>query len=53
MQIKPAHKKPVFLGALGVFGATYVPLMVKFYRVFTDKEVKTDECRCGFSRSGI
>ena len=38
MQIKPAHKKPVFLGALGVFGATYVPLMVKFYRVFIDKE---------------
>ncbi len=38
MQIKPAHKKPVFLGALGVFGVTYVPLMVKFYRVFTDKE---------------
>ena len=28
MQIKPAHKKPVFLGALGVFGATYVPIMV-------------------------
>ena len=38
MQIKPAYKKPVFLGALGVFGVTYVPLMVKFYRVFTDKE---------------
>ena len=39
MQIKPAHKKSVFLGALGVFVATYVPLMTKFYRVFTDKEV--------------
>ena len=38
MQIKPAHKKSVFLGALGIFGVTYVPLMVKFYRVFTDKE---------------
>ena len=38
MQIKPAYKKTVFLGALGVFGATYVPLMVKFYRVFTNKE---------------
>ena len=38
MQIKHEHKKPVFLGALGVFGVTYVPLMVKFYRVFTDKE---------------
>ena len=35
MMIKPEHKKPVFLGALGVFGMTYVPLMVKFYRVFT------------------
>ncbi len=38
MQIRPARKKPVFLGALGVFGVTYIPLMVKFYRVFTDKE---------------
>ena len=38
MMIKPEHKKPVFLGALGVFGVTYVPLMVKFYRVFTGKE---------------
>ena len=38
MQIKPAQKKPVFLGALGVFGVTYVPLMFKFYRVFTEKE---------------
>ena len=32
MQIRPAYKKLVFLGALGVFGVTYVPLMVKFYR---------------------
>ena len=38
MQIKPAQKKPVFLGALGVFGVTYVPLMFKFHRVFTEKE---------------
>ena len=38
MMIKPKHKKPAFLGALGVFGVTYVPLMVKFYRVFTGKE---------------
>ena len=38
MQIKPAQKKPVFLGALGVFGVIYVPLMFKFYRVFTEKE---------------
>lgn len=38
MMIKPEHKKPVFLSALGMFGMTYVPLMVKFYRVFTGKE---------------
>ena len=38
MMIKPEHKKPVFLSTLGVFGMTYVPLMVKFYRVFTGKE---------------
>ena len=38
MLIKPAHKKPVFFVALGVFGSTYVSLMVKFYRVFTNKE---------------
>lgn len=38
MMIKPEHKKPVFLSTLGVFGVTYVPLMVKFYRVFTGKE---------------
>ena len=38
MQIKPVCKKPVFLGALGVFSVTYTPLMVKFYRVFADKE---------------
>ena len=36
--IAPKHRKPVFLGALGVFTATYIPLMVKFYRVFTEKE---------------
>ena len=29
-------KKPVFLGALGVFAVTCVPLMVKFYKVFKD-----------------
>ena len=38
MRIRPTYKKPVFLGALGVFGATCVPLMVKFYRVFTHIE---------------
>ena len=38
MMIRPEHKRPVFFGALGVFGATYIPLMVKFCRVFTGKE---------------
>ena len=31
-------KKPVFFCALGVFVVTYIPLMVKFYKVFTEKE---------------
>ena len=38
MQVRPEHKKAVFRGALGVFAVTYVPLMTKFYRVFTEKE---------------
>lgn len=38
MMIRPKHRKLVFLGALGVFFVTYVPLMIKFYRVFTGKE---------------
>ena len=38
MSIKKEAKKPVFFGALGVFAASYVPLMVKFYRVFTAEE---------------
>ncbi len=38
MLIRPEHKKPVFLGALGVFLVAYIPLMVKFFRVFTEKE---------------
>ena len=36
MGIRKDDKKPVFLGALGVFAATYVPLMVKFYKIFCD-----------------
>ena len=36
--IRPERKKPVFIVALCVFIAAYVPLMVKFYRVFTEKE---------------
>ena len=38
MQIRPEHKRPVFIGALSVFAVTYVPLMVKFYRMYTEKE---------------
>jgi len=38
MQVKPKQKKPVFLAALSVFGLTYVPLMIKFFRVFSEKE---------------
>ena len=38
MAIKKKDRKPVFIGALGVFAVTYVPLMVKFYKVFTEKE---------------
>ena len=37
MLIRPAKKKPVFLGALAVFLAAYIPLMVKFFRVFSEK----------------
>ena len=36
MFIAPKHRKPVLLGALAVFIATYIPLMVKFFRVFTE-----------------
>ena len=38
MQVRPKDKKPVFFGCLGVFAATYVPLMAKFFRVFSGKE---------------
>ena len=38
MMIRPEHKRPVFFGALGVFGATYIPRMVKFCRIFAGKE---------------
>lgn len=38
MTIDKKDRKLVFLGALGVFSATYVPLMIKFYKVFTEKE---------------
>ena len=38
MAIGRKARKPVFFGALGVFAVTYVPLMVKFFKVFTEKE---------------
>ena len=38
MLIPQVRKKPVFLGALAVFILSYVPLMLKFYRVFTEIE---------------
>ena len=38
MAINRKNKKPVFFAALGVFVLTYIPLMVKFYKVFTDKD---------------
>ena len=38
MGINKKDKGSVFLGAVTVFAATYIPLMVKFYKVFTGKE---------------
>ena len=38
MFIEKKNRKPVFFGALCVFVMTYIPLMAKFYRVFTGKE---------------
>ena len=38
MGINKKDKRSVFLGAVTVFTATYIPLMVKFYKVFTGKE---------------
>ncbi len=38
MLIRPERKKAVFLGAMCVFIGTYVPLMIKFFRVFTGKK---------------
>ena len=37
MQIKPEHKKPGLLGAAAIFPVTYIPLMARFYRVFTEQ----------------
>ena len=40
MWIRPKHRKPIFIGALWVFIASYISLMVRFYRVFTDSGEK-------------
>ncbi|MCR5577368.1 MAG: permease of phosphate ABC transporter [Oscillospiraceae bacterium] len=37
MAVDKRDRKPVFLGALGVFAASYIPLMVRFCRVYTGK----------------
>ena len=37
-RISEKYRKPVFRGALSVFVVTYVPLMVKLFRILTDKE---------------
>ncbi len=34
MCVKKEHKKPVLIAALAVFFASYIPLMVKFYKTF-------------------
>ena len=36
--VRKEDRKPVFFGALGVFAATYVPLMIKLCKVFSGKE---------------
>lgn len=38
MLIKKEYKKAVMLAALCVFALTYVPLMMKFYKVFRETE---------------
>lgn len=38
MAIGKKRKKAVFLGALSVFVLTYVPLMLKFFKVFFETE---------------
>ncbi|MBR4549403.1 MAG: permease of phosphate ABC transporter [Oscillospiraceae bacterium] len=38
MAIGRKARRPVFSCAIAVFAATYVPLMVKFWRVFTETE---------------
>ena len=38
MAVGKKHKRRVFLGALTVFVLTYVPLMLKFFKVFFETE---------------
>ena len=38
LYIPERERKPVFLGALGVFAVTYVPLMGKLFRILAGKE---------------
>ena len=38
MAVDKKDRKPVFFGALGVFTATYIPLMAKFFKVFAEKD---------------
>lgn len=32
-QVKPQHKKPVIFASIGVFVATYIPLMAKLNKI--------------------
>ena len=38
LQIPKKHRKPVAIGALIVFFATYIPLMTDFFRILFQKE---------------
>ena len=38
LQIPKKHRKPVAIGALIVFLATYIPLMTDFFRILFKKE---------------
>ena len=36
MEVKEKYRKPVFITAVSVFFATYIPLMDKFFRIFKE-----------------
>ena len=38
MAVGRKNRKPVFLTALAVFSATYIPLMAKFFKIFKGGE---------------